>query len=82
MIANTKIHKIGNSLGVYISKRVAERAGLDKGTLVQVRSVGQRIIVEPGSRRETLQDLLKRFDKKKHQSIVNFNNDVEREIID
>jgi len=82
MITNTKIHKIGNSLGVYIPKSVAERAGMSNGALVRVRSIGDRVIVEPGRRRETLQDLLKRFDKKKHQTLVDFGDDVGREIVD
>ncbi|MFH1170407.1 MAG: AbrB/MazE/SpoVT family DNA-binding domain-containing protein [Candidatus Vogelbacteria bacterium] len=82
MITNTKIHKIGNSLGVYIPKGVAERAGMSRGTLVRVRSVGYRVIVEPGNRRETLQDILKRFDKKNHQTLIDFGNDVGREKID
>jgi antitoxin MazE len=82
MITKTKIHKIGNSLGVYIPKSVAEKAGMTKGALVRVRSVGYRVIVEPGNRRETLQDLLQRFDKKNHQTLVDFGDDVGREIID
>jgi len=79
---NTKVHKIGNSLSIYIPKRIADKAGLVRGTPVLVRSVGRKILVEPESHRETLQDLLKGLNTKNRQPLVNFGPDVGAEIID
>ena len=78
---NTKVHKVGNSLSVYISKRVAEKAGLVRGMPVRVRSVGRKIVVEPEEIKETLQDLLKDINPHQLRPLVDFGLDVGEEVI-
>ena len=78
---DTKVHKIGNSLSVYIPKKFAEKTGLLKGTSVFLRSIGRKIIIEPQSKKETLHDLLKNVTPLNIRPLIDFGPDVGREII-
>ena len=79
---STKVHKIGNSLSVYIPKKVADKIGLIRGTPVSVRSLGRKVIIESEAQTETLQDLLKGVTSQSLHPLINFGPDVGREIID
>ena len=78
---NTKVHKVGNSLSIYISKRVAEKVGLVRGMPVRVRPAGRKIVVELEGRRETLQDLLKDINPHQLRPLIDFGPDVGEEVI-
>ena len=77
----TKVHKIGNSLSIYIPKSLALKTGLTKGAPVELRSVGPRIIVEPALPKETLDDLLASLTPNNRNEFVDFGPDVGQEII-
>lgn len=77
----TKIHKMGNSLGVHIPKEIAERAHLVKGKPVSVEFEKGNIVIKP-SKEETLEDLVKLITPENNQPLIDFGPDVGREIVE
>lgn len=78
----TKIHKIGNSLGLYIPKAIAQKSGFKKGTPVLLHSVGEKIIIESAVKQETLKTLLSRLNAKNRHELIALGADVGNEIIE
>jgi antitoxin MazE len=58
------IRKWGNSLGIRIPRGVAEQAGVEQGTHVEIKTEQGRIIITPAVPRYTLEELLKRISKR------------------
>ena len=81
-VMTTRIHKIGNSLGVYIPKQVAQKTGLIAGLTVSVRPSGRKIIVEPENQPETLKDLLKSVNARNRHALIDFGSDIGAEVVD
>lgn len=77
----TKVHKIGNSLGIHIPKHIAEKAGLHKGDPVSVEYSAGNILVVP-SKKETLEDLLKGITPENSHPLYDWGDDVGKEIIE
>lgn len=61
---NTKINKIGNSLGMFIPKNIAALANIEKGTDVSVEFSQGKIIVTPRKKR-TLEEMVASISKNK-----------------
>jgi antitoxin MazE len=51
--------KWGNSLGIRIPRGVAEQAGVEEGTQVEIKTEQGRIVITPAVPRYTLEELLK-----------------------
>jgi len=52
------IRKIGKSKGIIIPKAYLDSLGLDEGTVVDIRVVGDHITVKPSKRKYSLDDLV------------------------
>lgn len=52
------VNKWGNSLGVRIPQQIATEAGLEIGTVVEVRVVDNNIVISTVKKKYTLEDLL------------------------
>ncbi|MEI8061666.1 MAG: AbrB/MazE/SpoVT family DNA-binding domain-containing protein [bacterium] len=76
----TKVHKIGNSLGIHIPKHIAEKARLQKGDPVSVEYSAGKILVVP-NKKETLEDLLKSISPTNSHPLYDWGDDVGNEII-
>ncbi len=62
---NTKVQKWGNSLGLRIPKSLAEEAGVEAGSTVDVSVRDGDLVVKPVRRRRyRLSDLLRRVSSK------------------
>lgn len=77
----TKVHKIGNSLGIHIPKHIAKKAGLHKGDPVSVEYSAGKILVVP-DKKETLMDLLSGITPENSHPLYDWGDDVGREIIE
>lgn len=77
----TKVHKIGNSLGVHIPKEIAQKAGLLKGAPVSIEYSAGKILIIP-DKKETLEDLLNGITPENSQPLIDFGPDVGKEIIE
>jgi antitoxin MazE len=54
----TVINKWGNSLGVRISKSIANKAGFEEGMEVEMKVEGDKITISPAKKKYQLDDLL------------------------
>jgi len=54
----TKITKWGNSLGIRISKTIADELGLKPGTEIDVNTVDGKILISPKIKDLTMDELL------------------------
>lgn len=78
----TKVQKWGNSLAVRLPKTAAQSLKLREGVKVTVRPSGRGILVEPVTRRETLNELLKKMTPQNTHPLVNWGLDVGKEVVD
>ena len=79
----TKVHKIGNSFGIYIPKAVAERKGFKRGTVLKLQESGAGFLVLPLVKKEkkyTLAQLLKGVTKRNTHPLVDWGPAVGKEI--
>ncbi len=60
------INQWGNSLAVRLGKAVSQLAGAENGAPVLVTAKPGEIVIKVGSRKPTLDELLAKFDPKKH----------------
>ncbi len=77
----TKVGRWGNSLAVRIPRALAEEAGLDVETEVELSVEGDRVLVEPTARRSwSLQELLARVTRENRHEEVDFGSPAGHEI--
>jgi antitoxin MazE len=77
----TRIQKWGNSLGMRIPKGLAEEAGLEAGSFVDIKVKGGDLIVRPARRRKyRLSDLVKKIDSKNVHKEVQTGDAVGKEV--
>lgn len=78
----TRIQKWGNSLGVRLPKKMAENKSLRAGSRVVVRETNDGLVIVIAKKgRLTLDELLENFDPKTQHDLVDWGEDVGREII-
>jgi antitoxin MazE len=74
------ISKWGNSLAVRIPAGFAETAGLEEGTVVDLKvRAGRLIVVAAESPKYDLQDLVKRITRKNSHRLVDWGKSVGKE---
>ena len=77
----TKIQKWGNSLGLRIPRSVAEEAGVEAGSAVDISIRRGDLVVKPARRRKyRLKDLLRQINSKNIHAEVDAGAPVGREI--
>jgi antitoxin MazE len=78
---NTRIQKWGNSLGLRIPKTLAEDAGVEEGSEVDLTVENGQLIVTPRqARRHRLRDLLRRVTPSNVHPEVGTGGSVGREV--
>lgn len=75
------VNQWGNGLAVRLTKGIAETAGVENGTQLRIVAEPGRIIFERVEIEPTLEDLLSRFDRKKHGVEVMAFEPIGKEII-
>lgn len=78
---NTKVQKTGNSLSVSIPKFVTQKLALKKGSEVTFSLEGNKILIIPSQKKETLKDMLKSVSKNNRPEFVDFGTDAGTEVI-
>lgn len=77
----TKVQKWGNSLAVRLSKATAEKIGLKQGSPVSIVSDKNLISIKPiFKKRENLDQMVKRINKKNTHDLVDWGKMVGKEI--
>jgi AbrB family looped-hinge helix DNA binding protein len=76
-----KIFKVGNSKGITIPKAYADQLGLTEGSLVDIRLIGQELILKSAKPRYTLADLLAETPDGSNEPEVDYGPDIGEEVI-
>jgi len=79
---HVQVTKWGNSLGVRLPRALAQQIGIDEGQKVNVRASGDKIIIEPVTRRYRLQDILTNVTPRAMGEAFDWGPDVGGEKID
>jgi antitoxin component of MazEF toxin-antitoxin module len=77
----TKVQKTGNSLSVSIPKFVTQKLSLKKGSEVTFSLEGNKILIIPSQKKETLTDMLQSISKTNLPEFVDFGDDTGTEVI-
>lgn len=77
-----RVARWGNSLGVRISREIAEKAGLAEGSDIEIEAKGARIIITPSRPRYRLHDLLAGMTPEAMREAFDWGPDRGREAID
>jgi len=72
----------GNSLGLRIPKDVADQAGLQAGSRVEIAAENGRIVIAPARRRYVLAELLEGMTPEAMHEAFDWGPDLGREIIE
>lgn len=81
VIMETKIQKWGNSLGVRIPKTIAEEAGIEPGSVVQLSMKNGSLVMKPARRKKyKLEDFVRRITPENVHEEVDFGAPVGKEI--
>jgi antitoxin MazE len=72
----------GNSLGLRIPKDIAEQAGLQAGSRVEIEAADGRVVISRAKPRYVLADLLKDMTPEAMHEAFDWGPDVGREIVD
>ncbi len=75
------VNQWGNGLAVRLTKGIAETAGVEIGTPLRIVAEPGRIIFEMVETEPTLDELLAKFDRKKHGGEVMAFEPVGKEVI-
>jgi antitoxin component of MazEF toxin-antitoxin module len=77
-----KVQKSGNSLGVHIPKLFTTKAGITKGSEVTFEFKNGNIIIIPCKKEDMkLEDLLRDYNIENRNEVIDWGNNVGREII-
>lgn len=79
---NTKIQKSGNSFSLYLPQFIIKKAKIKKGSEVSVDFQDDKIIITPSKKTLTLKEMLKSVSKNNRPELIDFGEDVGREVID
>ncbi len=75
------LHRWGNSVGLRIPKPMLEQLGLKEGAEVDVKVEGNRLVIEPATRRRyTMAELLEGFTPDDRPGEVDWGPPVGREV--
>jgi len=77
-----QVTKWGNSLGVRLPRALAKQIGIDEGQKVNVRTSGDKIIIEPLTPHYRLEDLLTNISPRAMRDAFAWGPDAGREAID
>lgn len=80
MAITTQVSKWGNSLGVRLPKSVARAAGVDAGDTVEVSVDDGAIVVKPSVRRYSLDELVRRVNKRNRPGETDWGKRQGREV--
>jgi antitoxin MazE len=72
----------GNSLGLRIPKDIADRAGLQAGSRVEIIAENGRVVIVPARRRYVLAELLEDMTPEAMRDAFDWGPDLGREIVE
>ena len=72
----------GNSLGLRIPKDIADQAGLQAGSRVEIIAENGRVVIVPARRRYVLAELLEDMTPKAMRDAFDWGPDLGREIVE
>lgn len=77
-----RVARWGNSLGVRVPKDIAARVGLRQGARVQIEAEGRRIVISVASPVYQLEDLLQDMTPQAMHQVLQWGEDLGREVVD
>lgn len=79
--AQASVNQWGNGLAVRLTKSVARAAGVAEGSRVRIVAQKGRIVIETESRDLSLEEMLARFDPKRHGGELMAESPVGKELL-
>ena len=80
MATQSKVKKWGNSLGIRISKSMADEVNITENTIINLSVNNNSIILTPAPKNNNLEDLLSRITPDNTHSEIDFGDKVGKEI--
>jgi antitoxin MazE len=77
----TKVQKWGNSLAVRLPKEIAENVGFRQGSVVSIVGGAGLIYIRPLRPKETLEQLVRKINKKNRHSEIDFGKSIGKEMM-
>lgn len=80
VIVATKVQRWGNSLGIRIPQQVAENLGIAHGSMMEMKSNHQQIILKPMKSKPSLEELVSKITEENRHAEIDFGKPVGNEL--